>query len=122
MYERLTNYHNLNNLIWTWSSPELEWYPGNTRVDMLGYDSYPGAYNYNCRVDVYLALKKIVGDHKMLHLTENGPIPDFTQCWQQGAVWGYFLSWSDLVFSQNTDQHLMDTYQKNPLVKKLEDV
>lgn len=122
MFDRLTNYHQLNNLIWTWSSPEPGWYPGNLRVDMLGYDSYPGAYNYDCRLDVYQSLRKIVGDQKMLHLTENGPIPDFTSCWQQGARWGYFLSWSDLVFSQNSDQHLIEIYQKNLLVKKLEDM
>lgn len=119
MYDRLTNYHNINNLIWTWSTPEPDWYPGNQRVDMFGYDSYPGAYNYNCRVDIYNNMKKIVGDHKMLHLTENGPIPDISNCWQQGAKWGYFLSWSDLVFSQNSDQHLIDIYQNNPLVKTL---
>jgi len=28
MYERLTTYHQLNNLIWVWSTPEPDWYPG----------------------------------------------------------------------------------------------
>lgn len=69
MYERLANHHEINNLIWTWSTPEADWYPGNLRVDMIGYDSYPGAHIYNCRLDVYLNLRKIVGDHKMIHLT-----------------------------------------------------
>jgi len=47
----------------------MDWYPGNIRVDMIGYDSYPGANNYSCRLDIYLNLKKIVGDHKMIHLS-----------------------------------------------------
>ena len=119
MYDRLINFHSIDNLIWTWSTPEMDWYPGNIRVDMIGYDSYPGSFNYNCRLDIYLNLKKIVGDRKMIHLSENGPIPDFTKCWQQGAKCGYFLSWGNLVFSQNSDQHLIYIYQKNPLVKKL---
>jgi len=49
MYDRFTNYHQLNNLIWVWSTPEPDWYPGNLKVDIMGYDSYPGAYNYGCR-------------------------------------------------------------------------
>lgn len=120
MYDRITNHHNINNLIWAWSTPQPDWYPGNVRVDMIGYDSYPGAYNYTCQHDIYTKLNSIVGGHKMVHLTQNGPIPDFWTCWQQGAKWGYFVSWSDLVFAQNSDAHLIDIFQKNPLVKTIE--
>lgn len=28
MYDRLTHYHHLNNLIWVWNSESPEWYPG----------------------------------------------------------------------------------------------
>lgn len=44
----------------------------------------------------------MVGDRKMIVLAENGPIPDFNVCWSVGAKWGYFLSWSNLVFSENS--------------------
>lgn len=69
MYDRLANHHSINNLIWTWSTPETDWYPGNNKVDMMGYDSYPGSYNYDCRVDIYQSLKKTVGNNKMIHLS-----------------------------------------------------
>lgn len=69
MYERIAYHHGIDNLIWTWSTPEMDWYPGNIRVDMIGFDNYPGAYNYDCRVSVYLELRKIVGDHKMIHMS-----------------------------------------------------
>jgi hypothetical protein len=43
-------------------------------------------------------------------MTENGPIPDPAECLQFDAPWLYFMSWVDLVFSQNTDAHLIDVY------------
>jgi mannan endo-1,4-beta-mannosidase len=69
MYDRLTNYHQINNLIWVWSTPEAEWYPGNLKVDIIGYDSYPGNYNYGCREDIYVQLRKMSNGAKMIQLS-----------------------------------------------------
>lgn len=118
MYERFTRYHNINNLIWVWSSPEPEWYPGNLKVDIIGYDSYPGDYNYDCRENIYVQLRKIVQNKKMIQLTENGPIPNFAECFKDGIKWGLFMSWSDLVFSQNSMAHIKEIYNL-PFVKRL---
>lgn len=118
MYDRITNHHNINNLIWVWSTPEPDWYPGNQRVDILGYDSYPGNYNYDCRADIFAQLVKIVQGQKMVTLTENGPIPNVEECLRQGVKWGLFMSWSDLVFSQNSMDHIKAIYA-NPVVKTL---
>lgn len=41
IYDRLTNYHKLNNLVWIWNSVAADWYPGDSTVDVLAYDSYP---------------------------------------------------------------------------------
>jgi len=46
LYDRLTNYHILNNLIWVGSTPEPEWCPGDEYVDIVGYDSYPSQGGY----------------------------------------------------------------------------
>lgn len=69
MFERFVEYHKLDNLIWVWSTPEADWYPGNQRVDILGFDSYPGSYNYVCREDIYSKLVGIVAGHKMIEMT-----------------------------------------------------
>lgn len=110
MYDRITNVHSINNLIWVWSTPESDWYPGNARVDMIGYDSYPGSYNYNCQGGMFANLTKLVNQGKMVMLTENGPIPDFQQCLLDGVKWGLFMSWNDLVFSQNALDHIKKVY------------
>ena len=40
VYDRLTNQHGLNNLIWLWNSVKTEWYPGSETVDLVSADTY----------------------------------------------------------------------------------
>ena len=40
LYDRLTNKHKLNNLIWEWNSVATSWYPGNSKVDLVSADTY----------------------------------------------------------------------------------
>jgi mannan endo-1,4-beta-mannosidase len=101
LFERLKNHHQLHNLIWVWSTPEEEWYPGNEKVDIIGYDSYPGEYNYSNQKYAFDELFRITQGKKLIAMTENGPIPDPTTCLTEGAPWLYFMSWSDLVTQQN---------------------
>lgn len=110
MRDRLINHHGLNNLIRVWSSPEADWYPGNDKVDILGYDSYPGAYDYQCPTAIYNQIHSFSGGEKMIALCENGPLPNFDQCFREGAKFIYFLSWSDLLTQQNDQQHIKDVY------------
>jgi mannan endo-1,4-beta-mannosidase len=119
LYNRLTNHHGLNNLIWVWSSPEADWYPGNSTVDMVGYDSYPGAYNYDAQKNFFDQLYTITNGKKLVAMTENGPVPNPDDCFELHAPWSLFMSWSDLVTAQNTNQHLIDVYN-HPNVLTLE--
>jgi len=40
LYDRLTNYHKIDNLLWVWNSILSEWYPGDGTVDILSADVY----------------------------------------------------------------------------------
>lgn len=40
LYNRLTEHHGLNNLIWMWNSLAPAWYPGDETVDILSTDVY----------------------------------------------------------------------------------
>lgn len=112
LYNRLTNYHGLNNLIWVWSTSESEWYPGNDSVDIVGYDSYPGEYNYAPQKSAFDLLYELVNGEKIIAMTENGPIPNTDDCFTNDAPWAYFMSWSELVFSQNTNEHIIEVFNK----------
>jgi len=119
MYDRLTNYHHLNNLIWVWSTPEADWYPGNDFIDILGYDSYPGVYNYDIQKNSFDRIYALSQGKKLIAMTENGPIPKPDDCLTLDAPWAYFMSWGNLVTAQNTNQHITDVFN-NPNVLTLE--
>lgn len=40
MYDRLTNFHGINNIVWVWNSIAADWYPGDDIVDILSADVY----------------------------------------------------------------------------------
>jgi mannan endo-1,4-beta-mannosidase len=116
VYDRLVNHHGIHNLIWQWSTPEPNWYPGNAKVDMLGYDSYPGPYNYGTQKLIFDQLYTITNGKKMLALTENGPIPDPDAIFLSDAKWSYFMSWSDLATKQNSAAHLSLVYNHEKVI------
>ncbi|MEX0988518.1 MAG: glycosyl hydrolase, partial [Bacteroidales bacterium] len=119
MYERIMYHHNLHNLIWVWSTPEETWYPGNHMVDIIGYDSYPGNYNYGAQKYWFDRLYTLTNGKKLIAMTENGPIPDPDECFTMEAPWLYFMSWGDLVVQQNDTTHLQSVYS-HPAVVTLE--
>lgn len=111
LYDRLMNYHELHNLIWVWSTPEEDWYPGNDKVDIIGYDSYPGEYNYTNQKAHFDELYRLTDGEKLIAMTENGPIPDPYLCFDGDAPWLFFVSWANLVTEQNTDEHISEVYE-----------
>ncbi len=119
MYDRLMNYHQLHNLIWVWSTPETAWYPGNDKVDIIGYDSYPGDFNYGAQKYWFDVLYRLTGGNKIIAMTENGPVPDPALCFGSDAPWAYFMTWGNLVTQQNSAGHLRQVYS-DPYVLTLE--
>jgi len=111
LYDRLVYYHGLHNLLWVWSTPEDDWYPGNDKVDIAGYDSYPETNAHGPQDGVFNRLNSRTGGMKMLALTEAGPIPDINLCFRQDSPWLYFMTWSDKVMSQNSNSVISNTYK-----------
>lgn len=116
MYNRLTNFHGLHNLIWVWSSPEEDWYPGNNKVDIMAFDSYPGKFNYTTQKNVFDNLYHITGGKKIIAMAENGPIPDIDSCLETGATWSYFMTWNKMALSNNTAQHIAQVYANKKVI------
>ena len=94
MYDRLTNYHQINNLIWVWNAQSVDWYPGDEYVDIIGYDIYAPGGNTTSQKDTYDYIKAASGERKIVALTENGVIPDPDLCMNDGTRWSWFSTWS----------------------------
>lgn len=109
LYERLTDHHGINNLIWIWNSEHPDWYPGDDIVDIVSVDSYPQPGDYHPISRSYENLTKLVGDRKLVALTENGPIPDPDLLEQYGAHWSWFCTWTGEFIedgNHNSEEHI----------------
>ncbi len=97
MFDRLVNHHGLKNLIWVWTtdaaSDNLEWYPGDEYVDILGADIYAADGDFSSQVLTYNAIREKFGGRKMITLSENGPVPDPDNLLADGAHWSWFMPW-----------------------------
>jgi mannan endo-1,4-beta-mannosidase len=97
IFDRLTNTHGLNNLIWVWNSEggDFDWYPGANSVDIIGRDFYyyPAQKNHASLIGEFEKLKNLFGTTKMLALAENGSIPYSENLETDGAGWSYFMPW-----------------------------
>ncbi|MGP4042508.1 glycosyl hydrolase [Gracilibacillus sp. D59] len=116
MYDRLTNYHHLNNLIWVWNSVDPNWYPGDDYVDIVSFDSYPGEYNYSPQNDKYEALVDLSSNKKLIAMTENGPIPDPDMLNTYNSMYSYFTTWIGLVTDNNSNEHLKKVYNHENVI------
>jgi mannan endo-1,4-beta-mannosidase len=94
MHDRLTNHHNLHNLIWVYTTGgDPAWYPGDAYVDVLGIDAYPDDFR-DPQTGLWNRLQAQHAGRKLLAISEYGGAPDVERMHRLGATWAYFTSWS----------------------------
>jgi mannan endo-1,4-beta-mannosidase len=106
MYDRMVNYHGLNNLIWVWttntSSDALDWYPGHDYVDIISMDIYPGENQHGSQYIEFDKVKEIFEARKIITLSECGSVPDPASMMEYGDTWSWFMPWNgDFTRSDN---------------------
>ncbi len=97
LYDRLVNFHGLNNLLWVYNANELREnvdpydreYPGNDVVDILATDVYRNGFSRND----YDRLLALAGD-KPVALGEVGMVPPPDTLVQQPR-WTWFMVWGE---------------------------
>lgn len=95
VYERLTDYHKLNNLIWVWNGQSEYWYPGEDVVDIISDDIYPPKKKYLCHETEYSAMRASSVKPKLVALSENGTLPDVEKLSEKHSYWSWFCTWND---------------------------
>jgi len=126
MYDRFKNVHQLDNLIWAWTSYGTtkgeSWYPGDDVVDLIVWD-YP---DYNKNSGSWVHYNQLFGSRgKLFGIGEDGTLfnPDLFE----SQPWLYFLTWSYMVQEptmkdgKNTKEWLLQVYN-DPRVITLEDL
>ena len=123
LYDRLTNVHGLNNLIWVWNGQAADWYPGDEYVDIIGEDIYPGNYVYSSQSGKFAEAVEYP-DHypetaKIVALSENGCFFDPDLAWRDQAPWAWFCTWSGEFVAQNGYNKLSGKYTEDYMVEKV---
>lgn len=115
MYDRLVNYHQLNNLIWVWTTDSandaLNWYPGDDYVDIVGMDIYPGENQHGSQYVAFDKVKSLYAGKKIITLSECGSIPAIGNMFEYGDTWSWFMPWNGDY--TRSDKHNGVTYLKD---------
>lgn len=94
MYERYTQVHHLDNLIWVWNSPLQEGYVGDEYCDIISVDLYKEKHTITQYKSDYNQLKQITTMDKMAALGEIGTIPNLHKLSDSKLPWLWFMLWS----------------------------
>ncbi|MCL2810454.1 MAG: beta-mannosidase [Clostridia bacterium] len=119
MYDRLTNLHQLNNLIWLWNGQDAAWYPGDAYVDIIGEDIYAGERVYASQADRFLKAVNYTTPPKMVALSENGTLIDPDLALRDGAMWGFWATWGGEFVMLSNLLKLSDRYTEIEMVHKV---
>jgi mannan endo-1,4-beta-mannosidase len=116
MYDRYTNYHHLNNLIWIWGANGIrdipldeaysykDYYPGADYVDVLGAD----VYHFDYEQKDYNELLQLAHG-KLIALTEVGELPK-PEILVAQPEWAWFMIWTNFLWSDNTPERVKQIY------------
>lgn len=118
MYDRLVNYHGINNLIWVWNGENAEWYPGDETVDIVSIDLYPGKRVYEPQFGRFYEAMQYSDSPKMVALSENGCLIDPDEAFAANARWLFTGIWNgEFVISKV--KRLDETYNEKAMWEKV---
>lgn len=123
LYDRMTNYHKLNNLIWVYNGQNADWYVGDDKCDIIGDDPY---YENNSR-EAYLddpsnslRFKTCykTSKNKMIMMSENDFVFNIDEAFEKNTRWLTFCTWSRefvCVYEQGDDGY----YHTRPIYSEM---
>ncbi|MCM1522852.1 MAG: glycoside hydrolase family 26 protein [Ruminococcus sp.] len=112
MYDRYTDYWELDNLIWVFGLSGNnrgydKWYPGSEYADIIGADSY----NDGANEKLYQSVEKLAGDKMPICFHECGRIPTVKQLRDGNADWVWFMTWhTEYITDHNGTDDLKKIY------------
>ncbi len=125
MYTRMTQYHNLDNLIWIWNGESPDWYVGDEYCDILSADIYNEG-DFSVHINSLKSLHAISGSKPCI-LSECGVSPDVKNLVRDNALWGIVGQWGgeflideygELTEKYTSNQQLSDYYNNNIVITR----
>lgn len=119
MYERMTNYYGLDNLIWVWNGQDIDWYPGDEYCDIVSTDIYNSAYDYGASPSVFTELAACSEGGKLATMSECATMPDPDLIIRDNAYWLWFAVWNWDYIVVNGTTELSDAYTSFEMMEKV---
>lgn len=118
MYRRFTEYFALDNLIWVWNGQSESTLVDKNTFDIASLDIYMGSdKDFGSRYEQFLALQKIVGEDKLIALSECSEIPDIDTSFRDNAVWSFFGLWYGKYISDGNGGFSEEFMDKDTFIK-----
>lgn len=113
MYDRYTNHHGLNNLIWVWNAnapnswahPYSTYFPGLHKVDVLAVDIYNNDYQQSYHDDLWA-----LGEGKVIAIGESGEHPDPAVLSSTQNKYRWFMTWGSYLTNNNSTAATQSLY------------
>lgn len=124
IFNRLTQYHGLHNILWVWNSVNPAWYPGDEFVDVVSADVYKNPRDYSVTPSLFLTLADLGKHKKIVAMAENGSIPSPDMMLDAGTVYSWYATWhTNFVRDETytTDEQLRHVYN-HPAVITLDEL
>ena len=122
LYTRLTERHQLHNLIWVYSIndlPSADWYPGDAYVDIAGADEYQNTIDPTVNLSSkWDAMKTLVAPRKLVALTESGSLANPDQIRGYATWWSWFCAWQGTYIRTQQVSFLRSLYDDRDIITK----
>ena len=104
VHERMTEYHQLHNLLWVWNGQSSKYLVDETTYDIASLDLYVSQDEvYGSRYEQYMALSNMTSG-KLQALSECSTVPDMNAMFRDHTVWSYFGLWYDQYLNEYTSE------------------
>lgn len=119
LFERLTHFHQLNNLLWVFNGNEMnpphvesydKFYPGSNYVDILATD----VYRYNYQLSDYESLRALANG-KPIALGEVGHMPT-SEILKNQPLWTWFMTWAEFLETANSLEERQAIYSNHQTI------
>lgn len=114
VYDEMVSVKGVHNVIWVWNAGEKDalWNPGDNYYDIVSADIYNNDFDYSSNYASFDKLKALTSGHKIIALSENGPIPDIDKEFEEEAVWSWWMPWYQTWNGRFVDKTSNDEWKK----------
>lgn len=116
MYNRYTQYFELDNLIWVWNGMSDVYSVDPMTYDIASYDLYTDTDDFGSRCEQLMAAQSYT-ENKIIAVSECDNLPDIDAMFRDNAVWSFFGLWNGEYITDSTGAYSEQYNTKDELIK-----